>query len=357
MRRLIVNPGTDSEWAMPLPAGVIKAGRGPENDLVLEHPSVSDQHCEITNRHSAVTIRDLGSAKGTFIDEQPVTESLWLTAQTLRLGDVQLRWEETIALNERPPVLIERSPAELTSDRPFLNQVLSAFNYPFQGDGMVLLCVGVLLFFLMRLVMLIVQFAFLIGGLVMILLALYMTGFLTAYLRRVITSTALGDATMPDWPDVDDFADDILRPVFQLLSTVLISFAPAIGLLVYAATHDYRSLNWLDWALPGCGLLGCVYFPMAFLAVAMFDSVGALNPLLVIPAIFRVLRHYCLTVLMLAAILVLRWVVLERLAAHTRFLPLLPGILMNFVGLYLLVVEMRILGLLYQNKKVELDWF
>ena len=48
---------------------------------------------------------------------------------------------------------------------------------------------------------------------------------------------------------------------------------------------------------------------------------------------------------------------LERLAAHTRFLPLLPGILMNFVGLYLLVVEMRILGLLYQNKKVELDWF
>lgn len=408
MRRLIVNPGTDSAWVIPLPNGIASLGRAPENDLVLEHPSVSGHHCELMVMDSGVTIRDLSSSNGTFIDEQPVSESVLLPGQALRLGEVRLRLEEPVVpapvavmagnnrckyhpraaarffcpkcqgsfcemcVNTRSVgghnkmfcrvCAVECTPLKIKAeaDQPggpsFVAQIIGAFKYPLKGDGIVLICVGTILFLLVDGARFIAKFALIYGFIAVILLTIFGTGYLTAFLRRVINSTAAGDEEMPEWPEIEDFSSDILSPFLQLIGTVLFCFAPMIGLTIYAATQADSDSAWLGWATMGSMFFGCVYFPMAFTAVAMCDTVVAVNPLVVIPSILKVFREYVLMVIVLAVILVVRWL-LQRYLTSILPVPLLPTIITSLIGLYLLVVEMRILGLLYRNKKDELAWF
>ena len=103
-------------------------------------------------------------------------------------------------------------------------------------------------------------------------------------------------------------------------------------------------------------LLGAGYFPMAVLAVAMSDSVLAVNPLVVVPAILKVPLEY-LVVLMVAGT-----AVAARLAG-TLVLPailpvmVVPGLIGTFLALYLATVLMRLLGLMYCANRDKLGWF
>jgi pSer/pThr/pTyr-binding forkhead associated (FHA) protein len=52
----------------------------------IAETSVSSHHCEVLLRGSDVVIKDLNSTNGTFINDEPVTESVLKPGQTLRLG-------------------------------------------------------------------------------------------------------------------------------------------------------------------------------------------------------------------------------------------------------------------------------
>jgi hypothetical protein len=133
-------------------------------------------------------------------------------------------------------------------------------------------------------------------------------------------------------------------------------FAPVIGLTIYALVGSDGNSSWLGWATMAAMLFGCVYFPMAFTAVAMSDSMLAISPLVVVPSIMKVLGQYVLTVVVLALILLARWL-LFHLLEKILPVPLLPTIITSLIGLYLLVVEVRILGLMYRNNKDRLGWY
>ena len=416
VHHLIVNPGTDSAWEMPLRNGVVIVGREDGNDFVLDHPSVSSPHCEISVHDSRIAVKDLGSSNGTFIDEQPVTESRLLPGQILRIGEVQLRLEEPapagtpesaqaavavpgvavgvhckyhprnaarffcpkcvgsfceMCVNTRQVAgkskwFCRKCSVECTSvlareeaplaEISFASQMVCAFKYPFKGDGIVLMCVGTILFLVVDGARWISKFVFIYGLIAVILLTIFGTGYLTAFLRRVITSTAQGDEEMPEWPEIEDFASDVFAPFMQFIGTVVFCFGPMIGLTIYALVGSNGDSAWLGWATTAAMLIGCIYFPMAFTAVAMADSIVAVNPLVVIPSIMRVLGQYLLTVVVLAVILLVRWL-LFRLLGIILPIPLLPTIITSLLGLYLLVVEMRILGLLYRNNKDRLGWY
>ena len=93
MRRLTVNPGTDTAWEIPLTTGIITLGRNEDNDVVINHPSVSGNHCQFLVMDLAVTVKDLGSTSGTFVNGQPVEETALAPGQNLQLGEVLLRYE------------------------------------------------------------------------------------------------------------------------------------------------------------------------------------------------------------------------------------------------------------------------
>ena len=75
--------------------GVNRVGRSPDADFCIPHSTVSGLHCELILRDSGVTVRDLNSTNGTFVDNQPVTDFELSAGQILRLGDVELLVEST----------------------------------------------------------------------------------------------------------------------------------------------------------------------------------------------------------------------------------------------------------------------
>lgn len=61
---------------------ILTIGRDPNNDLVIEHPTVSRAHAQITRRDGEFILIDLGSSNGTFVNGKEVID-----ATLLRVGD------------------------------------------------------------------------------------------------------------------------------------------------------------------------------------------------------------------------------------------------------------------------------
>jgi len=72
----------------PLDPGTYIAGRSKKCDLVVADHTISRRHAEITVTDKTVTVRDLRSRNGVFIDKQRVQSSLLVAGQFLRLGRI-----------------------------------------------------------------------------------------------------------------------------------------------------------------------------------------------------------------------------------------------------------------------------
>jgi hypothetical protein len=88
-----------------LKPGVTRFGRSTGNDFPLNDPAVSEQHCEVVVDHDLVFVRDLGSTNGTFINQQPINESMLYAGQILQIGPLEMMLEAEeihVALPELP---------------------------------------------------------------------------------------------------------------------------------------------------------------------------------------------------------------------------------------------------------------
>src|SRR3954466_12170506 len=77
--------------AMPLlnlASGTLILGRSSECQLVVRDVTVSRRHAEITVLKGTVTVRDLNSRNGTFVDEERVKTCLVQHGQRVRFGEV-----------------------------------------------------------------------------------------------------------------------------------------------------------------------------------------------------------------------------------------------------------------------------
>ena len=90
--------------------------------------------------------------------------------------------------------------------------------------------------------------------------------------------------------------------------------------------------------------------------ITMFDSLAALNPLLIMPSILKIRLAYGLAVAVLFAAYAVNWLG-DRYLGSVIPIPIVPDVIAEFLSLYLVTVEMRVLGLLYWTKKEELGWF
>lgn len=205
------------------------------------------------------------------------------------------------------------------------------------------------------------RYMILMGGLRSILAGITLEicagGYLFTFLQAIIHSTAAEDREMPDLPGMTNFSDDILLPFFRLLGLFLACFGIAIPLAIWAGPIP---------ALAG-GVFGGLYFPMAFLAVAILDSIGAVNPLVVIPSIFKVPIEYFVTVLLLGFVyalgpfgdFVLGAAFPRGLLSHSMgetLAYLAASAFWGFMSFYFMIVTVHILGLLYVSKKEKLAW-
>lgn len=61
-------------------------GRDPHSGVVLSEPSVSRRHAQLVRREGALLIEDLGSAVGTFVNDQRITTQVLSDGDRVRLG-------------------------------------------------------------------------------------------------------------------------------------------------------------------------------------------------------------------------------------------------------------------------------
>ncbi len=89
--RIQMPDGKKLEYVVNTPKVTI--GRAPENDLVIDHPSVSRRHAQLSVKTGELLIEDLGSSNGTFLDGvrlQVGAPRALPASAALRLGEVRV---------------------------------------------------------------------------------------------------------------------------------------------------------------------------------------------------------------------------------------------------------------------------
>jgi hypothetical protein len=229
-------------------------------------------------------------------------------------------------------------------------RLVDAFRYPLRQMGIGIIIGGAILLWGVELLQRIATgvAAGIAMGILAFMLFVFGTGYLCTYLFSVIQSSARGEDHLPDWPDFGDIWNDMFLPLFRLFGTLLICFGPA-SLIQHLVGEVGR--GWVYWSVFSLGLL---YAPMALIGVALFETIAAVNPMLVIPSILKTFGHY-LAACAVLAIAVVIGAVGPSLA--DAFIPFVGGLLSWFLSLYFLFVQMRILGVLYHCHEDELNWF
>ncbi len=112
MPKLVIHSGTSQAREFELKPGSNYLGRGDTNDFIILDPSVSTNHAQIIVNGGTVTIKDMDSTNGTFINHARTTEGILQPGQPLRLGGVEVVYvAEAAILVEKPVEAATTSPA------------------------------------------------------------------------------------------------------------------------------------------------------------------------------------------------------------------------------------------------------
>jgi DNA-binding NtrC family response regulator len=105
---LVLVNTSDAGASFALGQPTVKIGKSPENDLVLDHPTVSRNHLVLKRQGDRFLVQDLDSTNGTFIDGAQVREAYLRPGALLEVGDVQLRFQPQVAPVEIAPSAEDR---------------------------------------------------------------------------------------------------------------------------------------------------------------------------------------------------------------------------------------------------------
>jgi pSer/pThr/pTyr-binding forkhead associated (FHA) protein len=110
---------------------LVTIGRGPDNAIVINDPSVSARHAQLQLAGETYRLKDLGSTNGTQVNGKPVTETLLSFDDRVRFGAAEARFESD-ASGSRPlpqleeikarPAELSAVPADFTNVSPFPRQ-------------------------------------------------------------------------------------------------------------------------------------------------------------------------------------------------------------------------------------------
>lgn len=211
-------------------------------------------------------------------------------------------------------------------------------TYPFRGGGKYILLIGVILTLAGNLV----SIAPLVGGIAGLLLYAY---FCAVYFK-LIESTSTGGTEAPDYPDISNFFEDVIWPMLQITFILLLSFGP-FAIYAYRAGEEMNPL-----ISGGLLILGIVYFPMALLAAVILGRLSAAGPHVVFPSIFRAGWYYLLAV----GILVLIYGAEMACGELLEEFFIIKYLVMAVVSMYAMMANARTLGLVFRDRREELNW-
>ena len=88
---LTVMSGPDMGFRFRIKSNVVAGvGRDVENEVVLDDPATSRHHAQIEFRDGAFVLIDLGSANGTLVNDQRVTERSLSDGDRIKVGQDEM---------------------------------------------------------------------------------------------------------------------------------------------------------------------------------------------------------------------------------------------------------------------------
>ncbi|MFY0530226.1 FHA domain-containing protein [Archangium gephyra] len=100
---LYVERGPGVGQLLPIKQGVLVLGRASTSDLRLQHPSISRRHAQLTRRGDHLTLKDLGSQNGTYVNRARLTGEIELrSGDELALGNALLQLRGPGPTPQRP---------------------------------------------------------------------------------------------------------------------------------------------------------------------------------------------------------------------------------------------------------------
>ena len=133
---LLNTEGAGQRWS--LSQGPLKVGKSGENDVVIDHPTVSRNHLTLERQGDRFLIQDLGSTNGTFLDGAQVREAFLRPGAVLEVGDVQLRLQSTVSPVRIDPT-IEARLGELVGTSVAMRQIFALLGRIAPTDATLLL--------------------------------------------------------------------------------------------------------------------------------------------------------------------------------------------------------------------------
>jgi hypothetical protein len=78
----------DEIKTFPIRPGIAHIGRSTVNDIVINHPTISQKHASIEYSRTGVMLKDLGSTNGTYVAGQAVKEKFLNVQDSVQFGAV-----------------------------------------------------------------------------------------------------------------------------------------------------------------------------------------------------------------------------------------------------------------------------
>ena len=231
--------------------------------------------------------------------------------------------------------------------------IIDIFLYPLNTSGMTMLMLSVGIPLVLRVLLrfswiLMSQFGALLILNVLLIIAhwgtlLLFLLYVNWYACECIRDSAAGGIRAVDTTASTPGLGELLAQSFQLLVTAAVCMAPA--LIYLAKTHNTDGLFWIMYGIGG------FLFPMALLAVVMFESLRALNPVLLLGSTLSAFLPYC-------ALVVFSYILclLIPVAGYCVVRIWTVGYLVLFLAFYQLLVLAHLLGRFHWKYQGALSW-
>jgi hypothetical protein len=245
------------------------------------------------------------------------------------------------------------SGAEILPKKPFLTLLDQVIFYPVQDGQSVFILISCAISMTIGSI-----FAGAMGG-IGIAAALLFFGVVFGYLWTVLHGSGMGEKHTRGWPDLTN-PEEFGQAVGQYYLTVLFCFAPAIAVMIFRPLGDELPPNAVAAVL--LAFIGMLYFPMALMLSGFTHSAWeALNFPSGLRSIAKMPMDYliCLAFLVGSGIAIVAGQVVIRVVFLNASLPveIVVSLVVQTASVYLMIVQMRTVGLLYYAREKDLGWF
>jgi hypothetical protein len=130
----------------------ITIGRGPDNTIVVNDPSISTHHAHLLLEGDTYRLKDLDSTNGTRVNGKPVTETVLRFDDRIRFGAAEAKYQSSEVSGSKPlpkPEEIKAHFAEAGAELPHLSSASPLRRQEEQNDPVrngILIGLGIVLF-------------------------------------------------------------------------------------------------------------------------------------------------------------------------------------------------------------------